>query len=107
MKLLYNVPEANNYWFATYHTHYKEKLGIRESTYNPCLFFRSELFGFVEIQINNTLILANENFANNEEEAIKLVKIMTKNGKYLTLTHLLKFNDVQIKLNSNSIVLIN
>ena len=42
MKPLYGVLEAGNHLFATYHTHYKEKLGMIESTYNLYLFFRSK-----------------------------------------------------------------
>lgn len=38
MKPLYGVPEAGNNWFATYHTHHKEKLEMTESTYNFCLY---------------------------------------------------------------------
>ena len=32
MKPLHDVPEASTNWFNTYHPHYKEKLGITEST---------------------------------------------------------------------------
>ena len=50
MKPLYVVPEAGNHWFATYHKHHKEKLGMTESTYDPCLIFRFEPLGIVGIQ---------------------------------------------------------
>ena len=77
MKPLYGIPEAGNHWFATYHTLYKEKLGRKESIYNPCLFYSSGPFCIVEMQTNDTLILANNNFAS-KEAAIKFAKIMTK-----------------------------
>lgn len=59
----------------------------------------------IKIQINDILILVNNNFANTKEKAIKLAKIMIKNRKHLTFAHSLKFNNAQIKLDSNSIVL--
>ncbi len=35
-KLLYGLAEASHHW-ATYHLHYKEKLGITKSAHNPLL----------------------------------------------------------------------
>ncbi len=105
MKSLYGVPEAGNYWFATYYTNYKEKLGMTESIYDPCLFYRSGLLGIVGMQTDDTLILADNDFASNEEEAIKEAKIMTKYRKYLTSAHPIKFNRAQIKLDSDGIIL--
>ena len=105
MKLFYGVLEARNYWFATYHTHYKEKLGMTESTYNPSFLFRSKSLGIVRIQTDDTLILADNNFAIIKEETIKSAKIMTKYREYLTLAHSPKFNGAQIKLDLNGIVL--
>ena len=37
MKPLYSESEADNYRFAIYHPNYKEKPGMTESAYNPCL----------------------------------------------------------------------
>jgi hypothetical protein len=37
LKLLYGVPEAGMYWWATYSKHHKEKLSMEPSTYDPCL----------------------------------------------------------------------
>ena len=105
MKPLYGILEAGNHWFATYHTYHKEKLGMTESIYDPCLFFRFEPLGTVGMQTNDTLILADNNFAGTEKKAIKLAKIMTKDRKYLTPAHSLKFNGAPIKLDSNGIVL--
>lgn len=45
MKPLYGVPEAGNHWFATYHKHHTEKLGMSESTYDSCLLFKHEPLG--------------------------------------------------------------
>ena len=105
MKPFYGIPEAGNHWFVTYHTNYKEKLGMTKLIYDSCLLFRSEPLEIVEMQTNNTLILADNNFACTKEKAIKSAKIMIKDRKYLIPAHLLKFNDVQIKLDSKDIVL--
>ena len=77
-----------------------------KSIYNCYLLYSFSLFGIVGMQIDNTLILADNNFAYIKEDAIRSAKIMTKNRKHLTFIHSLKFNDAQIKLNLNKIVLI-
>lgn len=64
-----------------------------ELIYNFCLPFWFESLGIVKIEINDTLILADENFANTKEEAIKSAKIMTKDREYLILIRHLKFNN--------------
>ena len=105
IKPLYGVPEAGNHWFAIYYTHYKEKLGIIESTYDPCFFYSSSSFGIVRMQTDDILILTDNDFASTEKDVIRLAKIMTKDREHLTPAHPLKFNGAQIKLDSNGIVL--
>lgn len=73
--------------------------------YNFYLFFKFKLLEIVGIQTNDTLILTNNNFASTEKEIIKSTKIITKDKKYLTPVHPPKFNDAQIKLDSNNIIL--
>lgn len=85
MKPFYSVLEPNNYWFTTYYMHYKEKLGIAESTYNFYLLYKSGPLAVVEMQTDNTLILIDNNLASNKEEAIKVLKLMIKDCKHLTL----------------------
>lgn len=94
MKLLYCVPEKSNYWFAIYHTYYKEKLKIIESIYNLYLLYKSDLLEIIEMQAGNILILANNVFANNKEKTIKTAKIIIKDCKYLTFAQLIIFNKV-------------
>lgn len=55
-----------------------------ESIYNLYFFYKSSLFEIVEMQINNILILANNNFASKNKTAIKVAKIIIKNQKYFT-----------------------
>ena len=65
-----------------------------ESIYNPCLFYSFSLFGIVEIQTDNILILADNDFASIKKNAIRLIKIMIKNKEYFTPIYFPKFNSV-------------
>lgn len=105
MKFLYVVFEASNHWFAINYTYHKNKLIIKQSTYDPCFFYSFCLLDIEEMQINNTLILVDNNFASTKEDAIKSTKIIFKNREHLILTYPLKFNDTQIKLNLNRMIL--
>lgn len=79
IKFLYNISKVSNYQFATYYIYYKDKFEIKKSIYNLYLLYNSDLFSIVEMQMNNILILAYNNFINKEKAAIKSIKIMTKN----------------------------
>ena len=70
---------------------------MTKSLYNLYLFCRYELLQIMKILTNDILILADNNFTIIEKEGIKLVKIMTKDKKYLILTQPLKLNSAQIK----------
>lgn len=78
---------------------------MRESIYNLCILYISGLFSIMGIQTDNTLILADHDFASVKENAITSAKIMIKNREYLTPTHPLNFNNVQIQSNSDRIIL--
>lgn len=75
--------KAGNHRFAIYHLHYKKKLGIIKSIYNPYFFYRSDLLEIMKIKTNNILI-ADNIFVSNKKEVIKIIKIMTKDYKYFT-----------------------
>lgn len=105
IKLLYDLIKADNHLFSSYQTHYKEKLKMKKSTYDPCFLFGSELLVILGIQPDNTLILADSNFGSNLVKTFKLAKIMIKNRKYLTLANLLKFNCSWIKIEWKNIIL--
>lgn len=59
---------------------------MTELAYVPYYFYQSSLLQIMGMQTNNTLILADNNFANKEEELVKNAKIITKNQKYLIPT---------------------
>ena len=101
IKPLYGIPEADNHWFVTYQNHHISKLDMMQSTYDSCLLYKSDPFGIVKLQIDNTLLLANNQFANAEDEVIKSAKIMTKNRECLTKTKSIKFNGTLIELTAD------
>jgi len=51
LKPLYRIPKARTYWWAIYYKHYKEKLSIIISTYNPyfLIITKKEVFGLIGI----------------------------------------------------------
>ena len=107
MKPLYGVPKAGNHWFATYHCHHLEKLGMTKSTYDSCFLFCNKSFAVIGLQTNDTLIFATDAFATRKKEAIQTAKIMTKPYKQLDVTHPIKFNDVKIKLGEKGSLYLN
>jgi hypothetical protein len=57
------------------------------------------------MQIDDTLILADQSFVVIEEEALIIVKIMIKSREQLISTNFLKFNDTQIeRIDSNEVI---
>lgn len=56
---------------------------MRKSSYDLCFLNRTGLLGIVEMQINDTLIITDNNFASKKEEVIKSTKIMTKDREHL------------------------
>ncbi|KHJ31689.1 hypothetical protein EV44_g3301 [Erysiphe necator] len=84
-KPLYGVPEAGNHWLYTYYKHLTEKLSLIPSTFDPCLLCSSDSdadeFGVVGLQTDDTLFLANQKFADKEENEIKKAKLIAKDRK--------------------------
>lgn len=77
-----------------------------ESIYDSCLLYRlraekNESFEVVGMQIDDTLILANETFAKHEEEAIIVADIKSKSRDQLATGHPIKFNDTIIELDDH------
>ena len=62
LKLLYRISKAGIYYWAIYNKHYKEKLLITTSIFNPYFFIIiiGTLFGIISMQTNNTIILKND-----------------------------------------------
>ena len=94
IKPLYGVPEAGNHWFATYHKHHTRGLGMEQSTYDPCLLYRNDesSFGIIGLQTDDTLILANQEFARLEQAKIEAEKLLSKDREPLSADKPIKFN---------------
>ncbi len=110
IKSLYDVSEAKAHWFNTYHDHHKKNLNMTKSTYDFCLLFINQnesssnlinqsIFGLIEMQTNDTLMLRDDRFAELEENELKKAKLMFKKRKMLIIFTLIKFNDEMININ--------
>lgn len=81
VKPLYGIPKAKNHWFQMYYKHHEKKLGMRLSTFDPCLLHCANAdyrYGIISLQTDDTLIFANNKFIMLEEEAIADAFIMCK-----------------------------
>jgi hypothetical protein len=105
LKPLYGVPEAGNHWFKTYHSHHVQQLHMDQSTYDPCLLQSNKPFGIVGLQTDDTLFLADEIFAEVEQNELRKAKFMAKEREQLTIDTPLKFNGGLIQLVSDGITL--
>ncbi len=107
IKPLYDVSEAGAHWFNTYHDHHKKNLNMMKSTYDSCLLFinqndpSSNVFGLIEMQTDDTLMLRDDRFAELEESELKKAKLMSKKREMLTAFIPIKFNDEVINLITN------
>jgi hypothetical protein len=100
IKPLYGVPEAGNHWFGTYQKHHLEKLQMSQSTYDPCLMMvsKTEYFGVVGLQTDDTLFIADRNFATAEETELRKAGLMAKEREQLSTANAIKFNGGTITL---------
>jgi hypothetical protein len=97
------VPEAGNHWFRTYHHHHIQELKMTQSTYDPCLLHTSTNgFGIVGLQTDDTLFLADPEFAQAEERKLQKANFMAKDREQLTIDHPIKFNGGQITLQKDN-----
>jgi hypothetical protein len=118
IKSLYDVLEIDNHWFVTYHAHHVNKLDMTQSIYDSCFLhtnmkidtsslhdhFHTNM-NIVDMQIDDTLILIDLNFATAKKKAIIDVKIMIKSRNNLDSNSSSKFNDTIIERQENDIYL--
>jgi hypothetical protein len=70
-----------------------------ESTFDPCLLYSTnQNFGVVGLQTDDTLIIADDDFADQEENELALAKLMSKKREKLTSTIPITFNGGVISL---------
>lgn len=106
---LYGIPESGNHWFKTYHEHHVKELEMNQSTYDPCLLHNNNpttgTFGVVGLQTDDTLFLANDKFADLEQERVEKAQFLTKLREELSTEHSIKFNGGIIRKQDDTITL--
>jgi hypothetical protein len=109
VKPLYGVPEAGAHWFNTYQKHHKNNLMMIESTFDSCLlhieFIFINRFEVIDIQTDDTLILADDEFVTLKQNELVRARLTFKQREKLISTTSIKFNDDLISLSDNSLLL--
>ena len=108
IKLLYEIFEADIHWYNIYHNHHTKQLIMHQSIYDFCLLhinviFESKDFEMINFQIDDTLILADEHFAEIEKIELHKIKLLVKFRKQLIIIIFIKFNDDYLKQQDNNI----
>src|SRR6266536_2037104 len=101
VKPLYGVPEAGNHWFKTYHSHHVKELSMEQSTYDPCLLYSNGPFGVIGLQTDDTLFVADDKFAEQEQIQLQKAGFLAKERERLTSSKDLKFNGGIIRLKAD------
>lgn len=91
VKPFYGISKVGNYWFAIYYNYHINSFALSKLIYNPCLLHRYKPFDIVELQTDDTLMLANKTFAAIEKKTIKIIKFMTKKQACLLFQISIKF----------------
>ena len=80
---------------------------MAQSTYDPCLMYSTTTpFGLVRLQTDDTLIVADNTFAEAEEAELQKAGFMAKKREQLTKGNKLKFNGGDITLQSDNSITI-
>ncbi len=76
---------------------------MTQSTYDPCLLYTlTNRFGLIRLQTDDTLFLADPEFACNEETQLQKAKFLAKDREQLTTKYPIKFNRGQINLQEDN-----
>ncbi|KAK6224925.1 hypothetical protein QIS74_03252 [Colletotrichum tabaci] len=106
IKPLYGLAESGLYWYKTYSEHHKVDLGMKESTYDPCLLYTTEgpdTFGITAMQTDDTLSFATMPFSEKEEAELLKKGLRAKPKTILQQGQGIDFNGGRIQLYDNSI----
>ena len=80
------------------------KLTMKESIYDSCLLYSNKnVFGMIELQTDDTLMLANKTFAEMKDKELEKARITFKFRKILIVFISLKFNENYIQLTNSEI----
>jgi hypothetical protein len=106
---LYGILEAGNSWFATYYKHHLNKLLIETSLFDPCLMLTKadgDSFRIVGIQTNDTLILGDRSFLEQENRELKAAKLLAKPIERLTVDNPLMFNRYKLIIDKDALSMV-
>jgi hypothetical protein len=94
VKPLYRILESGIYWFATYNKYYIEELLMIISLHDLCLLINTTKrpFAILAIQTDDTLFLANKQFADLKKKKRKEKGYITKLREILNPENPLIFN---------------
>jgi hypothetical protein len=101
---LYGIPEAGAHWYSTYEKHHRLKLGIEQSTYDPCLMITKDPkgpFGIVGLQTDDTLFVGDRQFIDLEDSALQAAGLIAKPAQTLSLGTPLVFNRCKLILRTD------
>jgi hypothetical protein len=101
---LYGIPEAGAHWYSTYEKHHRLKLGIEQSTYDPCLMITKDPkgpFGIVGLQTDDTLFVRDRQFIDLEDSALQAAGLIAKPAQTLSLGTPLVFNGCKLILRTD------
>ncbi len=100
VKSLYDVFETKTHWFNTYQKHHKNNLMMIKSLFDLCLLHIEFInhFELVDIQTDDTLILADDEFVALEKKKLVRAHLTFKKREKLNLIISIKFNDELIIL---------
>src|SRR6266566_9902863 len=103
LKPLYRITEVGTHWWATYSKHYKEKLLMTTSIFNPYFLITTTRtpFKIISMQTNNTIILGDNQFSTLKENKLVKANLMAKPKEKLSLITLLLFNKDILSLNKD------
>ena len=78
---------------------------MNQSTYDPCLLYSNKPFGVVGLQTDDTLFLADQDFAKQEQIQLQKAGFMAKDREQLQQGKDLKFNGAVVHIEDTNITL--
>jgi hypothetical protein len=101
---LYGIPEAGAHWYGTYEKHHRIKLGMGQSTFDPCLMVTQDPqgpFGIVGLQTDDTLFIGDPQFMDLENRELKAAGLIAKPAQTLTPETPLAFNGCKLSIGAD------
>ena len=109
IKPLYGIAEAGVHWFITYLNHHITRLRMTTSTYDQCLLISNPphetngAMGIAGLQTDDTLILGNQKFLEDEEAQLREAGFTAKPRRTLMEGQTLEFNGGRLSLDNDTL----